>query len=153
MRHLGNNYRMSDINAALGISQLRKINKFIKKRKYISNFYNKIFSKNNKFIIPNTNKNYQHSYHLYPLLVRFDMLKKSRKKVFKEFLKHNIKLQVHYIPVNFQPYYKKIQKFDKNKFKNSMFFYKSQISLPIYYDLSLKQLIFLKKICKKIFKI
>ena len=45
MRHLGNNYRMSDINAALGISQLRKINKFIKKRKYISNFYNKIFLK------------------------------------------------------------------------------------------------------------
>ena len=81
------------------------------------------------------------------------MLKKSRKKVFKEFLKHNIKLQVHYIPVNFKNNYKKIQKFDKNKFKNSIFFYKSQISLPIYYDLSLKQLIFLKKICKKIFKI
>ena len=66
-------------------------------------------------------------------------------------MKHNIKLQVHYIPVNFQPYYKKIQKFDKNKFKIQCF-YKSQISLPIYYDLSLKQLIFLKKFVKKYLK-
>ena len=64
MRHLGNNYRMSDINAALGISQLRKINKFIKKEN-ISNFYNKFFLKIINLSYQ-TQINYQHSYHLYP---------------------------------------------------------------------------------------
>ena len=151
MRHLGNNYRMPDINAALGISQLKRIKTFVKRRKAIAKFYDKIFSNNSKFIIPKIKKNFSHSYHLYPLLLNTKIIKKTKKSIFNEFLKNNIKLQVHYIPVNFQPYYKKIVKQNKNQFKNSILFYKRQISLPIYFNLTYKELQHVKKTCKRIF--
>ena len=151
MRYLGNNYRMPDINAALGISQLKRIKTFVKRRKAIAKFYDKIFSNNSKFIIPKIKKNFSHSYHLYPLLLNTKIIKKTKKSIFNEFLKNNIKLQVHYIPVNFQPYYKKIVKQNKNQFKNSILFYKRQISLPIYFNLTYKELQHVKKTCKRIF--
>jgi len=153
MKELGFNFRLSDIQSALGISQIRKLNKFIQKRKKIALFYNKIFTDTEKFTIPLVEKNVTHSYHLYPLLVNFKKINKTKEQVFKEFFKKRIKLQVHFIPVNMQPYYKKKVKFDKIKFKNSVEFYKKEISMPIYYDLSFKQLKYIKKVCKKIFNI
>ena len=108
VNNLGYNFRLPDINCALGISQLKKINKFINARIKIAKFYNSLFSDANKFIIPKRIKNNKNSFHLYPLLVRLDKIKKSKETIIKEFLKKKIKLQVHYIPVNTQPYYKKI---------------------------------------------
>jgi dTDP-4-amino-4,6-dideoxygalactose transaminase len=153
MRYLGNNYRMSDIHASLGISQLKRIKKFVKKRNFIANYYNNVFSDKSKFNIPKKRKDCEHSFHLYPLLLNFKKIKKNKKKIYYEFLKNKIKLQVHYIPVNFQPYYNKVIKFDKKKFKNSLEFYNKQISMLMYYDLNLKQLKYIKKISKKIFNI
>ena len=153
MRYLGNNYRMSDIHASLGISQLKRIKKFVKKRNFIASFYNKIFIDKTKFEIPRTRKGVTHSYHLYPLLVSFKNIKKTKKRIFKEFLKYKINLQVHYIPINMQPYYQKRLKFNKNKFKNSLDFYNREISMPIFYDLNLRQMNYIKKVCKKIFNI
>ena len=106
MVDLGYNYRLSDVQAALGISQIDRLEKFLKKIKLIANFYNKIFFNNKKFQIPKVKKNFSHSYHLYPLLVDFKKVGLSKKEVFRKFLEQNIKLQVHYIPVNMQPYYK-----------------------------------------------
>ena len=62
-----------------------------------------------------------------------------------------INLQVHYIPINTQPYYKKKYGFKKNSFKNSLEFYNKEISMPIYYDLTHKQLNYIKKVSRKIF--
>ena len=153
MREFGNNYRLSDIHAALGISQLKRLNSFIKKRKFIARFYNKLFCDKSKFTTPLVRKNCSHSYHLYPLLLNLKKIKKSKKKIFDEFLKKNIKLQVHYIPVNSQPFYKKITPLNKNNFKNSFNFYNRQISMPIYFDLTNSQLKHIKKVCKKVFNI
>ena len=82
MRDLGFNYRLSDINAALGVSQFQKLNKFIKKRKYIANFYNRKFKLNNNFTIPQVESFCDHSFHLYPLKINFENLKISKKKFF-----------------------------------------------------------------------
>ena len=80
-------------------------------------------------------------------------LKKKKDEIIKEFLENNIKLQVHYIPVNTQPYYKKKYKYNKKNYKNTDFFFKRCISLPIYYGLKINQLRFIAKISKKIFNI
>jgi len=153
MQYIGSNYRMSDINAALGLSQISKLKKFVKKRNYIANFYNKIFNDTEKFKIPKLKSNIKHSYHLYPLLVNFDKFKISKKKLFNEFKKYKINLQVHYIPINTQPYYVRKYGFKKKDFQNSIKFYNQEISLPIYYDLSIKDLDYIKKIIKKIFNL
>jgi len=119
----------------------------------IANFYNKIFVDKVKFKTPSIIQNTQNSYHLYPLLVNFDKLKTTKDKIIKQFLKENIKLQVHYIPVNSQPYFLNRYGLIYKKFKNSFEFYKREISLPIHYDLNKNNLNYIKKICKKIFKI
>ena len=107
MRNIGENARMSDIHASLGFSQITRLDQFVSKRNKIAKFYNDIFKNNSLFTIPKVKKNFYHAYHLYPLLVDFKKNTKSKVKVFKEFKKNKINLQVHYIPVNMQPYYKK----------------------------------------------
>ena len=153
MVDLGFNFRLPDINCALGLSQLKRLSKFISKRRKISRIYNKFFSNNKKFIIPNNIKKNNNSFHLYPLLVNFEQMDFTKEKLLKIFLKYKIKLQVHYIPVNNQYYYKKKYGLIRKKYQNSFEFYKKEISLPMFYDLTDKQIVYFKKVCKKIFKI
>ena len=153
MRSLGENARMSEIQASLGISQITKLNRFIDKRNKIARFYNKIFKDRSFFTIPKVKKNFYHAFHLYPLLVNFKKLGITKKKIFNELKKKKINLQVHYIPVNTQPYYKKKFGFNKKNFTNALDFYQKEISLPIYYDLNTNQLNYIKKVFKKIFQI
>ena len=150
---LGYNYRLPDLNCALGLSQLKKLNKFVNRRKKISDIYNKFFTDESKFRIPKKIKNTINSYHLYPILLNLKNIKKTKEKIIKEFLKNKIKIQVHYIPINTQPFYKTKYGFNKNNYRNSGFFFKNCISLPIYYDLNNRQINYIKKVCKKIFKI
>ncbi len=153
MHELGYNFRLPDINCALGISQIKRLEKFINKRTKIAKIYDELFSDNKKFVKIKDNNNIQNSYHLYPLLLNLETIKKKKDEIIKEFLKYNIKLQVHYIPVNTQPFYKKKYGFNKNNYRNSLKFFSRCISLPIYNDLNNKQLNYVTKICKKIFKI
>jgi len=152
MEELGYNFRLPDINCALGISQIKRLDKFIKRRIKISKIYDNFFSNNVKFQVPNRIFKSKNSFHLYPLLVNLKEIKKTKDKIINEFLKKKIKIQVHYIPVNLQPYYKKKYGFNKKKFKNSLDFFNNCISLPIYSDLSLKDINYIKSACKKIFK-
>ena len=150
MHELGYNYRLSDINCALGLSQLKKLNKFLSKRKKIAKFYDKAF-KNLPFVkIPFTKKGNSHAYHLYPLRVNFDKLGISKVKFFNALKKKKINLQVHYIPIFLQPYYKKKFKFQKNSLANSIKFFNEEVSLPIYYSLKKKDLNYITSKIKKI---
>ena len=113
MVRLGYNYRMPDINASLGISQLKKIKKFISKRKSIAKDYFRGFRNNKNIILPFIENFCDHSFHLFPIQIKFKNLKINKKTSFNKMLKHDINLQVHYIPVYLQKYYKGKFKFRK----------------------------------------
>ena len=152
MKDLGFNYRISDIQCTLGITQLKKINKFLKRRNEVAKMYNKAFSNDMRFKIPGIKKNYTHAYHLYPLQINFDILKISKKILFKKMREKKINLQVHYIPTHIQPYYKKNFNFKIGDFPIAEKFYNREVSLPIYFSLKDKEIKtvikYLKKFCK-----
>ena len=107
MTALGHNYRITDIQAALGNSQLKRIDKFINHRRKIAKIYNQEL-RNNKFLqLPFEGKNIKHAYHLYTILVDFKNLKKERNQVMRELREKKIGSQVLYIPVHLQPFYRK----------------------------------------------
>jgi dTDP-4-amino-4,6-dideoxygalactose transaminase len=146
MRNLGYNYRITDIQASLGISQLKKLNKFVNFRRKIAGLYDKLFENFDCFQIPNVEKNVRHAYHLYPLLIDFKKIKVNKLFLFKVFKKNNINLQVHYIPIYRQPFYKKKFNLNYKNFPNSENFYKKEISLPIFYNMK-------KSLVHKVYKI
>ncbi len=152
MKDLGFNYRISDIQCSLGITQLKKINKFLKRRNEVAKMYNKAFSNDMRFKIPGIKKNYTHAYHLYPLQINFDILKISKKILFKKMREKKINLQVHYIPTHIQPYYKKNFNFKIGDFPIAEKFYNREVSLPIYFSLKDKEIKtvikYLKTFCK-----
>jgi len=138
MQELGFHYRITDIQCALGLSQLKKIDKFLLKRKQLAKKYDLAFKdlKNCKPIHNGMRDN--SSNHLYILKIDFEKLGKTKSFLMKEFLNQEIMTQVHYIPVVSHPYYKKKQYKEKD-FPNSFEYYDSALSIPLFYDLSNKQ--------------
>jgi|TARA_Y100000294_G_scaffold88256_1_gene82382 UDP-4-amino-4,6-dideoxy-N-acetyl-beta-L-altrosamine transaminase len=132
MSDLGYNYRITDIQAALGNSQLRKIDKFIKQRTNIAKLYDSGFKKNNFIKIPKVSPMIKHAYHLYTILIDFKAIKKSRNEIMLQLKKLNIGTQVLYIPVHLQPYYFKKYNFKKRNFPNSEDYYNNCLSIPIF---------------------
>ena len=139
MQYLGYNYRITDFQCALGISQLKKLNTIIKKKKLIAKNYDKAFYGIEGIKTPKVKKNFSSAYHLYPLLIDFKKLNISKKNFFLELRKKKINLQVHYIPIHTQLYYKNYVKFKKDDLSISENFYKKEVSLPIYYSLKTKE--------------
>ena len=150
MRELGYNYRITDLQCALGTSQLKKLDKFVKRRNEIANIYNSFFKNYKEIIIPKVSKNCIHAFHLYPLLINFEKLKIPKNILFNELKKKNVLLQVHYIPIHLQPYYRKNYKFKNGDYPVAEKFYKQEVSLPIYFSLKNKEV---KYICKLLIKI
>lgn len=144
---LGFNYRLSDVSCALGISQIKRIKKFIKKRNDIAKFYNKHL-KNLPLKLPNINKNILSSYHLY--VISFN--ENKRDNFFQFMLKNKIQLQYHYIPLYKHTFFQKHFKFKKKNFKNMEYYYKHSVSLPIYFDLKKQDLIKIVRLTKQYLK-
>tara|TARA_B110000037_G_scaffold222953_2_gene300844 strand:- start:3344 stop:4513 length:1170 start_codon:yes stop_codon:yes gene_type:complete len=149
IKKYGMNYRISDINCALGISQLKKIKSFLAKRKIISENYKKLISDpilREHISVPVYDKKNKPSYHLFIALINFKKLKCNKDYLFNFFKKRQIYLQYHYIPLYKFSIYK-----DKKleNFQNTENYYENAISLPIYYDLSFKQQWFVVKILKE----
>ena len=125
---------MSDIAAILGISQLKRLKIFLKKRNKIARLYNKHL-KNLPLILPLINNKFFSAFHLYIIKVNAKSYQKIRNKLFYKFLKNKFKVNIHYIPVHTHPYFKNF-KFKKNKFTESNKYYKSALSIPIFPDLN-----------------
>tara|TARA_B100000575_G_scaffold294174_1_gene308428 strand:- start:2613 stop:3752 length:1140 start_codon:yes stop_codon:yes gene_type:complete len=137
MRSLGFNYRLTDIQASLGISQMKKIDGFINRRQVIARQYDDIL-KNHEFISPLYTFSNKSSYHLYVVKVKFNKLKISKADLFIEMKKRNIGLQVHYMPINHQPYYKSLGY--GNEIHPQMDLYNEQaFSIPIFPSLANKE--------------
>ena len=142
--NVGYNYRLSDINCALGLSQLNKLSFFLKERKKIYDKYLKEFSSfNENLIIPKYSKNIRPSYHLFLININFKKLKKNKDNFMKYLNNHKIFAQFHYIPI----YKFKIYNKRRIKLIGSEMYYRDSISLPIFVSLKDKEQ---KKIIKTI---
>ncbi len=129
---LGYNYRMNEIQAALGISQIKKLKNLQIKRKKIANVYNKVFEGNSKIELPIFDRKYESSLHLYVIKI-----KKKRDNILVSLRKKGIYTNVHYLPIHLQPFFKKLG-FKSNQFPNSERYGREALSIPIYPNLNTK---------------
>jgi len=150
MQFLGFNYRMTDIQAALGISQLRKLNKFIEKRREIVKVYDKVFKDNPYFNTPVEKDYAYHSYHLYPMRLK-DIYRNKRKDIFQLLRKKGLGVQVHYIPVYLHPYYQELG-YKERECPVAEEFYGKEISLPIYPAMTKEDIDYVVKAVFEVFK-
>ena len=127
---LGFNYRMSELHAALGISQLTRLKEFVKQRTAIASEYNKQLS-TLPIILPKQLTETNSSWHLYIIQLDLDKITKSHQQVFDELRENGIGVNLHYIPVHLQPYYKALG-FKQGDFPNSERYYTQVISIPLF---------------------
>lgn len=137
MQEQGFNYRITDIQAALGISQLKRLDKFIKARKKIAGAYNKALRKfSDKIALPSDGGDLSSSWHIYVIKLRGGLINK-RAEIFKKLREAGIGVQVHYIPVHLHPHYQSLG-YKKGMCPKAELYYESAISLPIFPGLKLK---------------
>ena len=148
MIELGFNYRLTDISCALGLSQLKKLDSFLYLRRSIAKRYDDFFSKID-FIKPLYTFTNNSAYHLYVIKIDFEKLNIDKKEFVLKMRENNIGLQLHYIPINKQPYYKNLGY--GNEITPVMDeYYKKAISLPIYPNLTHEEQNY---VCEKILEI
>lgn len=128
---LGYNYRMTDFQAALLISQLGKIEKFSRRRKEIVDAYNKAFSDVPEIIIQKEISESDTCRHLYIIQLNLDKLACTRREFFDAMSAENVQCQIHYIPVYWFPYYQKLG-YDKGLCPKAEEVYKGIMSIPLY---------------------
>jgi len=136
MHELGYNYRITDIQCALGRNQLKKLDIFVSKRREIAQQYNRILKNIESITAPTQPKNVKSSYHLYPLQINFENFPFSKLEFFEKMKSSGIHLQVHYIPIHIQPFYRKNYGFKIGDFPLTENFYQNEFSFPIYPNLS-----------------
>jgi len=133
MQELGFNYRITDIQCALGLSQLKKLDSFIQKRQEIAKRYDEAFK--DTIIKPLYPFNENSAYHLYVVRVDFSKLNITKAELFYKMRKNEVFLQLHYIPINKQPFYQSLGYGNEN-LPNMYKYYEEAFSLPIYPSLS-----------------
>jgi len=133
MHQLGFNYRITDIQCALGISQLSKLNEFCERRIEIAKQYDYAFQ--NSIVKPLYTFDGKSSYHLYVVQVDFSQLNINKEELFIKLREKGIGIQLHYMPINKQPYYKSLG-YGEEKTPVMDKYYKQCFSLPMYYNLS-----------------
>jgi len=127
----GYKYNTTDINAALGIAQLKKLEYMWRKREYIANRYNEAFSDYEELITYTVKKDRTTSWHLYPIKLNLEALKISRDEFIERLRERGIHTSVHFIPLYKFKFYKRYRR-DNENFPNSEWIFKRVLSLPIY---------------------
>ena len=130
---IGFNYRIPDINCALGLSQLEKLEMFIKRRAEIATIYNNAFKKTS-LITPWQHPNTASSFHLYPVRIKSEKCKINRNTLYQKLKELNIGVNIHYIPIYRHSYYKKLG-FKKDYCIEAERFFREVITLPIFPNL------------------
>ena len=131
---LGFNYRMTDIQASLGESQLSRLDLFVQRRHQLARQYNEALQ-NLPITLPWQHPGTYSALHLFVIRLHLSKIKKSRKEVFEALRAAGIGVNVHYIPIHLQPYYKRFG-FKDGDFLQAERYYEEAISLPMYYRLS-----------------
>ena len=153
MQELGYNYRITDFQAALGLSQLRKLNKFISRRRGIVKNYNQSFQKVEEIIIPYEKPGVKSSWHIYVIRMKLNKLRATRREIFEALRKEEIGVNVHYIPVYYHSYYKKLG-YKEGLCPKAERYYEEAITLPLFPKMSdgdvKKVIISVKKVIKSL---
>lgn len=131
MLDLGYNYRIPDINCALGLSQMDKINSFLEKRRYIAAKYLKLLRDIDEIELPFEEKYSNSGWHIFVIKLNLEKLICSRKEIFEALQKENIGVNVHYIPVYYHPYYRQLG-YNKGICPKTESFYDRIVTLPIF---------------------
>jgi len=143
MLSLGHNFRLTEFAAALGRSQLGRVDIFIDKRNEIAAFYDAKFANHKLFSTIPIEKNTRSSHHLYPILL-IPELKCHKEEIFKELHERGIGVQVHYKPIYQNSFYK--EKFGETRLSVAEDFYRSELSIPCHQKMTLKDAAFVADI-------
>jgi perosamine synthetase len=138
MRDLGFNYRITDFQCALGISQLKKLDLLIEKRRKIVAEYERAFKGNNFFDLPFEAGQTKSAWHLYSIKLK-DKYACHRKELSKKLRNLGVGTQVHYIPVHTQPFYKSQNKTSKVNFPRAEYYYGKCLSIPLFPSMTKKE--------------
>jgi UDP-4-amino-4,6-dideoxy-N-acetyl-beta-L-altrosamine transaminase len=128
----GYKYNMTDIQAAIGIHQLEKLEQRQKRREEIAKNYNEAFADVPEIFIPKVRKYIRHAWHLYPIQINTNLLRIDRARFIDALAAENIGTSVHFIPIHLHPYYRDRYKFKRGDFPNAEHVYDREVSLPIY---------------------
>jgi dTDP-4-amino-4,6-dideoxygalactose transaminase len=134
---LGFNYRMTELQAALGISQMQRLDEFVAKRHFFKERYDFLLS-GLPLIRPYQEEYNYSALHLYPILLDLDQIDKNRKQVYDELRQNRIGVNVHYIPIHTQPHYKQFG-FIEEDFPVSVSYYNRAISIPLFSSMTENQ--------------
>ncbi|HAS8151502.1 TPA: UDP-4-amino-4,6-dideoxy-N-acetyl-beta-L-altrosamine transaminase [Vibrio vulnificus] len=134
---LGFNYRMTELQAALGVSQMQRLDDFVAARHHLANRYNRLLQ-SLPVVLPYQLENTYSGLHLYAIRLRLDKLSLTHKEVFDALRGKGIGVNLHYIPVHTQPYYEKMG-FREGDFPESERYYREAISLPMFHTMSTDQ--------------
>jgi UDP-4-amino-4,6-dideoxy-N-acetyl-beta-L-altrosamine transaminase len=131
---LGYNYRITDMQAALGCSQMTRLDEFIARRKALAERYDMLLAER-AVVRPWQHPDGASAWHLYVIRLQLDRIGKSRRQVFDGLRGRGIGVNVHYIPVHMQPYYRRFG-FAQGDFPEAERYYEEAISLPLFYGLT-----------------
>ena len=135
--NLGFNNRMTELQAALGISQMTKLDEFVSKRHVLQERYDTLID-SLPVIKPHQHEDSYSALHLYPVQIELNKVNKNRRQIFNELRENGIGVNVHYIPIHTQPYYQQLG-FKEGDFPNSEHYYSRAISIPLFYAMTLNQ--------------
>lgn len=134
---LGYNFRMTELQAALGLSQLKRLDEFVKSRHKIATFYNEIL-KEDWIELPYQHEDTYSSFHLYIIRIKVNDLGVTHRQLFEKLRNSGILVNLHYIPVYRHPFYESFG-YNRKEFPNSELYYSEAISIPIYATLTAEE--------------
>jgi len=135
--NLGLNYRMTELQAALGVSQMQRLDEFVTQRHILQERYDSLLSRL-PIISPYQNQDCYPALHLYPIQIVEDSIDKGREKIFDQLRQSGIGVNVHYIPIHTHPYYQQFG-FKVGDFPNSESYYNREISIPLFHTMTFDQ--------------
>ncbi|MBN1824465.1 MAG: UDP-4-amino-4,6-dideoxy-N-acetyl-beta-L-altrosamine transaminase [Endomicrobiales bacterium] len=129
MQKLGLNYRITDFQCALGIEQLKKLERFVAKRRELVKLYGDLLAGSDKFTLVKEPQDTRSSYHLFVIMLKNPDI---RKQVYREMRSKGIGLQVHYVPVHLHPYYTDTFGYRHGDYPNAEKYYRAALTLPLF---------------------
>lgn len=126
----GFKYNMDNIQGAMGVEQLKKLNSFIEKRRELAKYYNELLKDIPEIITPVEKEYTKHAYHLYPIILDSTVIK--RDDFITKLREYKVGTSVHFIPLHMHPYYKNKYGFEEDSFPTATSIFNREISLPMY---------------------